>query len=183
VNLSGIDPWFRIIFLIALLSALATRFGQFWQWLSRRRDRDNEKLATALRAELAALHELYDTNLRLIADDSGYLLSAKCFATVYRSCLARLNQLPAAAIAPVVSVYTRNERIEALLAARAAALHRREPPPAGPPREALQLEFLAGCAAVAEALAALAPAAEAEPSPAAASGQAMTGTAVTMPRA
>ena len=69
------------------------------------------------------------------------------------------------------------------LAARAAALQRREPPPAGPPREALQLEYLAGCAAVAEALAVLAPPAEAEPSAAAASGQAMPGTALTMPGA
>lgn len=172
MNLGGTDSWLRIVFIVMLVSTLLLRTGNLWRWITRRRTPDSGKLAIALRSELAALQDLYETNLRFIAEEAGYVLSAKSMAAVYRANLSRLSLLEAAAIPLVVTVYARNERIEALLAIRASArpAQRGVPASVGASRAVLQQEYRAGCAAIAAALTALtAPKEEAAPSDHAAS--------------
>jgi hypothetical protein len=155
------DVWFRILMATMIITGLAARASNFWRWLMRRRTRETNKLAIALRSELLALLEVYETNLRLIDEDAGYLIPARTLPHVYRGNLARLTTLDAEVIPAVVTFYAGHERIEALLSLRAAPGQRREGQ-AMPSYETLQREYRAGCAAIARALAALAPPEEAE---------------------
>ena len=76
------------------------------------------RLRGALGAELRSLQSLFAGNLDLLGRDSGYILSGKSSALVYKGNLGRLTTLlDRPIIEQVVAIYARNERIEAMLAA------------------------------------------------------------------
>jgi hypothetical protein len=80
------------------------------------------RLCAGLAAELRVLGELYETNLDLLEEKAGYLLSTRSPVVVYRSNLGRLTSLlDASIIQQLVTIFARNEQIEALLAAHATS--------------------------------------------------------------
>lgn len=102
------------------VAVMATIILSVHRWTHQRHDRralvDAERFQAALGAELVALREVYEDNLRLISDRAGYVLSARALLGVYRGNLGRLIILPADQIARLVATNAAQERLEALLA-------------------------------------------------------------------
>jgi hypothetical protein len=82
----------------------------------RKERRDSTRLRAALHAELQALRALYEENLRLLADQEGYLLSVRPLLAIYRANLTRIGALQEHEIATMVAVNSTAERLEALCA-------------------------------------------------------------------
>jgi hypothetical protein len=90
------------------------------QRLEKRTDVEASRFRAALAAELRALLDLYETNLDLLARGSDFVLSARQLTPVYKGNLGRLTTaLEEDIVGRIVSVYAQNEKIEAILCARA----------------------------------------------------------------
>ena len=72
-------------------------------------------------AELKALRELYQKNLKLLESGAGYLISTRTPMIVYKSNQAKLTTLiEAQLLEKLVSMYAKNEMIEEMLSANAS---------------------------------------------------------------
>jgi hypothetical protein len=90
------------------------------QRLEKRTDVEASRFRAALAAELRALLDLYETNLDFLARGSDFVLSARQLTPVYKGNLGRLTTaLEEDIVGRVVGVYAQNEKIEAILCARA----------------------------------------------------------------
>ncbi len=142
-----------------MLAMLCLRMGFQWRRGRRTTKRDRRGLQAVLRAELAALRELYERNLRLLAGESSYVLSGRTLLVGYKANLGRLAMLDEDVIARVVAAYACNERTEGLIAAGAQGNGQlcwklRVGP--GALRE-IQRQYLAGLEVIDAAIAALSP--------------------------
>jgi hypothetical protein len=81
--------------------------------------RQTKRLRIALRMELAELLRVYNENLRLLAQQRGYVMSGRAFVSVIRGNLERVTTLEEAEMTAVIAAFSHNERIEALVAAHA----------------------------------------------------------------
>jgi hypothetical protein len=78
------------------------------------------RLSCALAAELRAILDLYNRNLRLIDQKANYILSSRSSVVLYRSNLGRLaTLLEETVVEQLVRAFAQNEHIEAVLAAHA----------------------------------------------------------------
>src|SRR5579875_3461961 len=153
--------WLRLLVITLMLAVVGGRLFVVLRGGRPARGPEREKLNVALAAELAAVRDLYEENLCLIAAEAGFVLSARTLFAVYRAHLNRLTVLDAKVIPLLVAVHAWNERIEGLLAARwrlagsrTVYRLRRIEPMIG---EEIKRAYLRGCATIDEALAELAP--------------------------
>ena len=130
---------------------------------ARRENDDAQRMAVALEVELRSLRDAYEENLALIASGAAMLISTRQAGAVYRSGLVRvLTTLDGRALAPVVSAFAHQQRIEAYLAActRPRGGHAVQVMPRMTPMQELKRRYVEGCREIDLALAALAPAEE-----------------------
>lgn len=162
--------WLRLLVITLMLAVVGGRLFVVLRGGRQARGPEPAKLNVALAAELAAVRDLYEENLCLIAAEAGFVLSARTLFVVYRAHLNRLTVLDEKVIPLLVAVHAWNERIEGLLAARwrlggsrTVYRLRRIEPMIG---EEIKRAYLRGCAAIDTALAELAPHGADRPDPA-----------------
>ncbi len=145
------SPAFAIVGALVINHVLNRRYTE------QRNAAEAVRLAAALAVELKTLRDIYNENLELLARDTGGLLSTRAATTVFRASIARLTMLmDEKAVAPVVTAFAHNERIEAALAVVAA----RRGKPDELPLEDMKQRYVRGNRHVAAALIALAAIAE-----------------------
>ena len=84
----------------------------------RREAAEARRMAMALEVELRSLRDSYDENLNLIAAGSPFLVSTRGAGAMYRCNMGRLlTALNEAALAPVVTAFAHQQRLEAYLGA------------------------------------------------------------------
>jgi hypothetical protein len=89
------------------------------QRADKRTEREASRLRCALAAELRAILDLYNINLRLIERRANYILSSRSSVALYRANLARIaTLLEPTLVEQLVGVFARNEQVEAVLSAQ-----------------------------------------------------------------
>jgi len=121
MEISGLST-FHLFPVLFMLAVVAINHVIVYRRTEKRYAIEAERLCAGLTAELRMLRELYDQNLGLLEAKAGYLLSTRSPVVVYKSNLGRLTSLlDASIIQQLVTIFARNEQIEALLAAHATS--------------------------------------------------------------
>jgi len=84
--------------------------------MRRRGSVDRDRLRASLAVELAAVRDLLDNNLDLLAAQAGYVVSGRGSFLLLRASAGRLAVLERDELAVVLAAYGANERLEAVLA-------------------------------------------------------------------
>lgn len=104
--------------LLLMLSIVAVNHLITHQRTERRYALEALRLRAALSSELRALQDTYQMNLDLISRNEDHLMSVRSPVMIYRSNLGRVTSLfESELVDELVSLFARNETIEALLAA------------------------------------------------------------------
>jgi hypothetical protein len=111
---AGIWVWLLVMLGIMSGNNLLTSWRGY-----RHTARQTKRLRIALKMELAELLRVYNENLRLLAQQRGYVMSGRAFVSVIRGNLERVTMLEEAEMTAVIAAFSHNERIEALVAAHA----------------------------------------------------------------
>lgn len=111
---AGLWVWLLVMLGIMSSNNLLTSWRGY-----RHTARQTKRLRIALRMELAELLRVYNENLRLLAQQRGYVMSGRAFVSVIRGNLERLTTLDEDEMTAVIAAFSHNERIEALVSAHA----------------------------------------------------------------
>jgi hypothetical protein len=114
--------WVNFVPVLMMLAILVANHALTHHRSGRREDVEGTRLKAALTAELKALRELYQKNLKLLEREAGYLISTRAPMIVYKSNQAKLTVLiEAEVLEKLVSLYAKNEMIEEIVSANASA--------------------------------------------------------------
>lgn len=113
--------WVNFIPVLMMLAILVANHALTHRRSGRREDVEAARLKVALMAELKALRELYQKNLKLLESGAGCLISTRMPVIIYKSNQGRLTTLiEAELLEKLVSMYAKNEMIEEMLSANAS---------------------------------------------------------------
>jgi hypothetical protein len=112
--------WVNFVPVLMMLAILVANHALTHHRSGRREDLEGTRLKAALTAELRALRELYQKNLKLLEGEAGYLISTRAPMIIYKSNQGKLTALiEAESLEKLVSLYAKNEMIEGILSANA----------------------------------------------------------------
>jgi hypothetical protein len=113
--------WVNFAPVLMMLAILVANHVLTHHRSGRREDVEGARLKAALMAELKALRELYQKNLKLLESEAGYLISTRSPMIIYKSNQGKLTALvEAELLEKLVSLYAKNEMIEEMLSANAS---------------------------------------------------------------
>jgi hypothetical protein len=113
--------WVNFVPVLMMLAILVASHALTHHRSGRREDLEGTRLKAALMAELKALRELYQKNLKLLENETGYLISTRSPMIIYKSNQGKLTTLiEAELLEKLVSLYAKNEMIEEMLSANAS---------------------------------------------------------------
>ncbi|MBX9825598.1 MAG: hypothetical protein K2Y27_11445 [Xanthobacteraceae bacterium] len=114
--------WVNFVPVAMMVAILVANHALTHHRSGRREDVEGTRLKAALTAELKALRELYQKNLKLLESEAGYLISTRAPMIIYKSNQAKLTALiEAELLEKLVSLYAKNDMIEEILSANASA--------------------------------------------------------------
>jgi hypothetical protein len=113
--------WVNFVPVLMMLAILVANHALTHHRSGRREDLEGTRLKAALTAELKALRELYQKNLKLLESEASYLISTRSPMIIYKSNQGKLTTLiEAELLEKIVALYAKNEMIEEIVSANAS---------------------------------------------------------------